>query len=158
MEYVVLAALFIAGFTLVFLVLRRIVNRWFESQAQLEKIQQEVEKMLIELNHAAGRNVDLIEERIRELKETLALVDKRIGLLRREEEKHEMGKNVYNKILMSVPAVACEKTKIEETPSINIRDRILNLYHSGFSSTMIANQLGKSVGEVELVISLSEKD
>lgn len=158
MEYVVLIALLIAGFAVMFLLLRRIVNRWFTSTSQLDRVEQEVEKLLVELNHATASNIDLIEARIRELKEMLAVVDKRIGLLKREEEKHEVGKKVYNKIVKTPPVPIIEQAAIPEPSVVSLRDKILNLYHSGFSSPMIASQVGKTVGEVELVISLSEKE
>jgi len=158
MEYLVLAGLIVVGFIILYLLLRRIVDRWFANAAQLDKIQQEVEKMLVELNHATSRNIDLIESRIRDLKEMLSTVDKRIGLLKREEEKHEMGKTVYNRIMKTPPLPVLDRKISDDTPPLNVRDRILNLYHSGFSSSMIANQVGKTVGEVELVISLAEKE
>lgn len=158
MEYVVLVALIVIGFTVLYLVLRRIVNRWFINAAQLDKIQQEVEKMLVELNHATSRNIDLIETRIQDLKEILATADKRIGLLKREEEKHEIGKTVYTRIMKNPSVPVINRNTVDDMPALNVRDRILNLHHSGFSSSMIANQVGKTVGEVELVISLSEKE
>jgi len=159
MEYLFLIIIAAVLFSVSYLLLRRIVHRWFVNGTQLEKIREEVEKMLVELNHTTSRNVDLLESRVAELRELLGTVDKRIALLKREAEKHDVGTRVYNRIVKSAPVVppgdARSETLISEPP---LRDKILNLYHSGFSSSMIASQTGKTIGEVELIISLAEKD
>ena len=60
--------------------------------------------MVVQLNQTTDRNVSLLEDRIRQLTELLAKADKKIGLLRREGEKHEVSQSVYNHLVKSRPA------------------------------------------------------
>jgi len=158
MEYAILViGLMGAGFFVIYLLLRRTVGRWFTSTAQIDKVKEEVERMLVELNHATSRNIDLIEARVVQLKEMLASVDKRIGLYKREMEKTELGKRVYSSIVKAQPPAVMKNEEPEPVSSVNIRDKVLNLYHAGFTTAVIANQLQSTIGEVELIISLAEK-
>ncbi|MBN2354346.1 MAG: hypothetical protein JXD23_17380 [Spirochaetales bacterium] len=158
MEYAILVVCLMgAGFFIMYLILRRTVGRWFSSTAQIDKVKEEVERMLVELNHATSRNIDLIEARVSQLKEMLAAVDKRIGLYRREMEKAELSKSVYSSIVKARPPEQAKNGSIEAAPSVNLRDKVLNLYHAGFTTALIANQLQSTIGEVELIISLAEK-
>jgi hypothetical protein len=159
MEYVVLIiGLCAAGFFALFLIFRRLINRWIANAAQLDTIRDEVGRMLVELNRTTGENIDLIEARVGQLREFLGTVDKRIALYRRETGKVETGKNVYNSIIRNKPVPAPERIESEIITTISLRDKVLNLYHAGFTSAMIANQLQSTVGEVELIIALAEKE
>jgi hypothetical protein len=159
MEYLVVTiCLLAAGFVALYLIFRRIIFRWFTGAAPLDKIKQEVERLLVELNHTTSRNIDLIEARVGQLRELLATVDKRIVLFKRESEKRERSASVYSSIMKTGPALPIEKKETEIITTISLRDKVLNLYHAGFTSAMIANQLQSSLGEVELIISLAEKE
>jgi hypothetical protein len=159
MEYVVLIiGLCAAGFFALFLIFRRMISRWISNAAQLDKIRDEVGRMLVELNRTTGQNIDLIEARVGQLREFLGTVDKRITLYKREAAKVEVGKGVYSSIIKNKPAPAPEKIEREIITTISLRDKVLNLYHAGFTSAMIANQLQSTVGEVELIIALAEKE
>ncbi|MBN1969032.1 MAG: hypothetical protein JW870_06665, partial [Candidatus Delongbacteria bacterium] len=48
-----------------------------------------------------------------------------------------------------------QKQIVEDDPSLSRRERILLLHKQGISSTVIANQTKATIGEVELIISLS---
>ena len=141
------------------LLLRRIIFRLFAKAAQLDAIKDEVEKTLVELNHATSRSIDLVEERLERLREFLASVDKRMVVFRRETEKADLGKKVYSSIIKKIPPPATPPPQDDEVvTTISLRDKVLNLYHAGFTTAMIANQLNSSIGEVELIISLAEKE
>ncbi len=159
MEYLfVIICLFAAGFVALYLILRRIIFRLFAKAAQLDTIKEEVEKTLVELNGATSRNIDLVEERIERLRSMLATVDKRMVVFRRETEKADLGKKVYSSIMRkpAIPEASPRDTEVITT--ISLRDKVLNLYHAGFTTAMIANQLNSSIGEVELIIALAEKE
>jgi len=163
----------------IYFLLKRFFTRWFSRTGQLENVQAEVEKMLVDLNHTTSGNIDLIEERIGSLKELLQGVDKRISLLKREAEKTETGNSLYSSILkkpmaerpvvdtqdrveISMPPPVRKPEPLPRRPApvmerSEIKDRVIELYNSGFSLAVIANQVGTSVGEVELIVSLTEK-
>lgn len=153
MELLFLTLLLSIGLIIIYLSLRQLVKGWLRNNSHLATIQKEIERFIIELNSTTARNIDLIETRVKELKELLDTIDKRITLLKREEEKHELSKTVYTKII--------NKGEVKEVNPDNsgpgLKERILNLYYAGFSSQAIAARVGKTIGEVELIISLAEK-
>ena len=160
MEYMfVIICLFAAGFFALYFLFRRIIFRLFSKAAQLDKIKEEVEKTLVELNHATSRNIDLVEERLERLREMLHLVDKRMGVFKREMEKTDISKKVYSSIIKNTTLTQADvRQDTEVVTTISLRDKVLNLYHAGFTTSMIASQLNSTIGEVELIISLAEKE
>ena len=88
----------IGGLLLVYALLRNRVRRATSAEAQIAEIRDEVSRLLVELNQTTDRNIALIEDRIASLNEQLTLADKKIGLLRREIEKHDVGAQVYNRL------------------------------------------------------------
>jgi len=98
-----------------------------------------------------------IEARVTRLRELLATVDKRIGLYQREwrgERRRNRCILLYARPKALRPPQPVEQTEIRNRLTISLRDKVLNLYHAGFTTAMIANQLQSTVGEVELIISL----
>ncbi len=135
------------SFLLLYIFLKRKLDKQYSKQGQIESIEHEVEKIIIELNQTTARNIGLIENKLKEIEALMGTTDKRLNILRRESEKHDLSKKVYNNLMESS----------NQHKNRNIKDEVIRLYSSGFPSEMIANQLGASVGEVELIISLAEK-
>ncbi len=100
MGYAVLITLIldIGGLLLIYVLLRDRVKRATSSDAQILEIRDEVSRLLVELNRTTDRNIALIEDRITSLNELLSAADKKIGLLRRESEKHDVGTQVYSRL------------------------------------------------------------
>jgi hypothetical protein len=100
MWYTILITLIIdvGGLLLVYVVLRDRVRRATTAEAQISEIRDEVSRLVVELNQTTDRNIALIEDRISSLNEQLSVADKKIGLLRREIEKHDVGTQVYNRL------------------------------------------------------------
>ncbi len=153
--FVLLAGILI-GWLVVYLLLRRRVDRATQTPAQIERIRDEVNRMIVQLNQTTDRNVSLLEDRIRQLTELLAKADKKIGLLRREGEKHEVSQTVYNHLVKSRPTPVAADGAEETSERRDRREEILRLSRAGFTPPAIARQINMSLGEVELVISLAE--
>ena len=100
MWYTILIMLIIdvGGLLLVYVLLRDRVRRATTAEAQISEIRDEVSRLVVELNQTTDRNIALIEDRISSLNEQLSVADKKIGLLRREIEKHDVGTQVYNRL------------------------------------------------------------
>ncbi|MQY76691.1 MAG: hypothetical protein GH155_03590 [Spirochaeta sp.] len=150
--FLLLAAL-ILGWYLQYLILKRKIEKKTDTGSHLEEVREEVARVIIELNQTTERNIALIEDRISCLRELLSTADKKIGLLKRESEKHEVSQRVYSK-LSARPVVNAAK---EENPKKDNQKEILRLHLSGFTPRIIAKRVGLSLGEVELIISLSER-
>jgi hypothetical protein len=100
MWYTVLITLIldVGGLLLIYVLLRDRVRRAASRDAQIAEIRDEVSRLLVELNRTTDRNIALIEDRIASLNELLSSADKKIGLLRRETEKHDVGTQIYSRL------------------------------------------------------------
>ncbi len=70
---------------------------------RIADIREEVSRLLVELNQTTDRNIGLMEDRIASLNEQLVTADKKIALLRREIEKHDVGTQVYSRLVEARP-------------------------------------------------------
>jgi|GEM_PF-6842978 len=100
MWYTVLITLIldVGGLLLIYALLRDRVRRAASSDAHIAEIRDEVSRLLVELNRTTDRNIALIEDRIASLNELLSSADKKVGLLRRETEKHDVGTQIYSRL------------------------------------------------------------
>jgi hypothetical protein len=100
MWYTILISLVVdfGGLLIVYLVLRDRVRRATSVESRVSEIRDEVSRLLVELNRATDRNIALMEDRITALNEGISTADKKIGLLRRETEKHDVGAQIYSRL------------------------------------------------------------
>jgi hypothetical protein len=100
MWYTILVTLVVdfGGLLLVYVLLRDRVRRATTSDSQIEQIRAEVSRLLVELNQATDRNIALMEDKIASLNDALSAADKKIGLLHREIEKHDVGSRIYSRL------------------------------------------------------------
>ena len=90
------------------------------------------------------------------MKDILDSADKRILLIKREVERHDMSSGVYSKIQEKIQT---QKMKIPETEpeqTVSVAE-VMELSHKGISTELIARKLDISAGEVELMISLQDR-
>ena len=153
MEKVVLiAAALLGGYAVVYQLLKKKIERSCDPEALLGRIREEVNRIIVELNQTTDRNIALVEDRIGRLMDLLAKADKKIGLLQREGEKHEVSAKLYS-------ALAKSKAPPEPEPEAgkDVREEVIRLHQAGFPASLISRRLGAPLGEVELIISLSER-
>ena len=96
----------LGGLLLVYVLLRDRVRRATTANAQIEEIRDEMSRLVVDLNQTTDRNIALIEDRIASLNELLSAADKKIGLLSREIEKHDMGNRMYSRLAGGRPSRA----------------------------------------------------
>ena len=97
----------LAGF---WLLARRWLARRLSAPRQAADLGEEVGRLVTELNQVAERNVVLLEDRVTALNELLAAADKKIGLLRREMERHEAGALVYGRLATPAARAAAARS------------------------------------------------
>ena len=122
MWYTILITLVVdfGGLLIVSLLLRDRVRRATSSDSRIAEIREEMGRLLVELNQATDRNIALMEDKITVLNEAISTADKKIGLLRRETEKHDVGSQIYSRLAegrpyrspVSAPAAA-EAARVE---------------------------------------------
>jgi hypothetical protein len=137
----------LVSFLVLYLLLKKRLDKQYSHDAQIGKIEKEVEKIITELNRTTERNIGILENKILEIENLMTSTDKRLGVLKRESEKHDLSQKIYANL---APSTANNANR-------DIKAEVMRLYESGFPSGMIANQLGASIGEVELIISLAGK-
>src|SRR5208283_2745127 len=100
MSYAILITLVVdlGGIVLVYLLLRDRVRRAVSAESRISEIREEVSRLLVELNQATDRNIALMEDKITVLNDAISTADKKIGLLRRETEKHDVGSQIYSRL------------------------------------------------------------
>jgi hypothetical protein len=153
---ILIVALIVAGYLVIYFILKRKLSRVLDPSSVLREIRGEVDRIIVELNQTTDRNISLIEDRIRRVSELLEQADKKIGLLRRESEKQEMATRVYSELKRF------EGSRGEDAPApagggAGARAGVVALYEQGISPSMIARQLGITLGEIELILSLAGK-
>jgi DNA invertase Pin-like site-specific DNA recombinase len=155
--------LILVGFLLLYLLLRRRIESRTDASALLAQVRNEVDRIIVELNQTTDRNVSLLEDRLASLADLLAQADKKIGLLRRESEKHDTSTQIYSRILQRRPAAEASggregaEQKGEEAPRKpeELREQVLRLHAAGLSASMIARRLGITLAEIDLIVSLA---
>jgi hypothetical protein len=106
MWYTILITLVVdlGGLLLIYALLRDRLRRAASASTQIAELRDEVSRLVIELNQTTDRSVALLEDRIANLNDLSAAADKKMGLLRREIEKHDMGNQVYSRIAAARPS------------------------------------------------------
>ena len=163
--FVALAAV-LAGLALVYLLLRSRIDRGIARLDPAAEIREELASVMVEMNRTTERNIALLEDRIGRLSQLLADADRKIALLRRESEKHETSRMVYTHLAKAAaekplaqppPQAAAESARAPAPPEETLESKVMRLEREGFSPAVIANRVGSTVGEVELIISLARR-
>lgn len=145
-----------------FVYFRRRIDRALETGTIVKAIQDEVNQMIVDINGTTDRNIALIEERIERLQGLLAGADKRISVLKRESERGKVAEEVYTQLkprgpLAEAPVPPAAPKPTEPPAAKSPREEVLELHSQGMDSKRIASKVNKTLGEVELIISLGER-
>lgn len=132
-----------------FLYFRRRISSVLQTTNIVQQIQREVDEMIVELNQTADRNIGLMEERLERLSALISDADKRIGVLKRESDRSKVSETVYTQLR---PKITPPPPPAE--PRKSARDEVLELYRQGVEPKEIAARVNKTLGEVDLIISL----
>ncbi|MBN2735424.1 MAG: hypothetical protein JXR70_00495 [Spirochaetales bacterium] len=156
-NFILTLAIVVSGLAILYFILWARIKRMVHPQKILNDISGEVEKILVELNSTTDQNIQLIEDRIRLLKEHLILADKKIALLKRDTGRPSVSIE-YNDIISKKRPVTIEPSpSLKISEELPLKDKVLMYYSEGFTPAMIASKVDLPVGEVELIISLAEQ-
>jgi hypothetical protein len=103
---------------LVYLLARRRINHLLSGGEALNAIQDEINRLVVELNQTSDRNIGIIEERLNRLRKLVDEADRKIMLLGKESEKVRLGTDVYDKLKKSKSLVSEDQTR-ETSPKAN---------------------------------------
>ncbi|MFN2311823.1 MAG: DUF6115 domain-containing protein [Spirochaetia bacterium] len=158
MNIFVVLGLNLVALAIGFLVLSSRLDRRVGSEQVIDEIRREVGSLLVELNQTTEQNIALIEERIDQLNEAVQKADQRITLLDRETERKQEGGELYTDIIKRSAERRRRDTVVSpEATAESTTEQILSLHRKGIAPNIIANRVGSTVGEIELIISLHDR-
>lgn len=73
-------------------------RKLFSTEDIIASTREQMEKMISDINHNAGRNIELIEDRIKQLKMIIADADRHVEMARREIDVQKANLSYQNKI------------------------------------------------------------
>lgn len=97
-QFSVLLALNIAGLLFIFLFVRSRIRQALDAEGLKEILRQEIGQLVRDLNQTTDRNVTLMEDALRSLKEAVAEADRRVEVLRRESGRRVQEGAVYDRL------------------------------------------------------------
>jgi len=157
MIYVVNISIILLCAVFLYLILKRRIEKSIDPKALINEIRVEVDRIILQMNNTTERNISLIEDKIAALSDLLDKADKKIIVLKRESEKYSMSKD-YSTIIQKSKKNVIKDTKGNEPVfESDIKEKVIKLYHEGFSPSVIASHISLPVGEVELIISLMNR-
>jgi hypothetical protein len=108
-QFLILAAIDVAGLFAIWFILRARVGRYLELESLLSGVREEARALITEMNETADRNVSLVEDRMKSLGELLDEADRRMGLVRRELGARSAEREVYARLSKRRPIVPEEE-------------------------------------------------
>ncbi len=160
-----------------FIYLRYYVSHRTSHEKILSDLQNEVGRLVADIDAATDRDLSLIEDRVKALKALLDDTDRRIVSYRRELDRRVTEEQAYAELGRRRRPVSQEPIVIkeQETPqSIEIKsprfirsarelnpkpppisEQVLDLYRASIDPALIATKLGITIAEVELIINLT---
>lgn len=95
--------LIVIGIQIVFCILAVIwlryrLARFFSDSSTVDSVRQEVNSLLMELDASAERNINIMEDRLQQLRQLLAESDKRLSLLTQESRNRQKENDVYSRL------------------------------------------------------------
>ncbi len=156
----------IINIILIYYIYKKIITRYSEPEKRLTS---EINSLIIEFNKISKNNIDLIEDRIEEVKNLLKLMDKKkeeLEKLKNDLENNRAYKNIDNTHRINITdniisEINNKTSRSKKRPKKVIKNKkedkytlILNLYKKNKTIKEIAEILGISRGEVKLYIDL----
>jgi len=140
----------------------------FSSARILGDIRSEIDRLIMDLGRETDRDVAILEDRIRGLRELMDEADRRILLADREESKRktlpeipapevtpeQTPEQTEPVIIYTKPRISRRESQIE--PEIPVRERAIQMARKDISPEIIAKTLGISQGEVDLILTMND--
>jgi predicted nucleic acid-binding Zn-ribbon protein len=124
-----------------------------------DKFRDEVSKLITEFNRVSNTNINILEDKIEDLKNIIKLADDKIIKLNSKLTDLEILANRNNRSVSVKEPVIRQKIKpLPKKATLNEKkERIKELVNAGFSIEEIAKAVNMSKGEVQLVLELKNK-
>ncbi|MDA3850364.1 MAG: hypothetical protein PF447_03750 [Spirochaetaceae bacterium] len=145
---------------LLFYYLKRRLDSLSRDDGQIQRVRQELNQLIMELDLTTERNIELLENKIGELKGISNEAQREIQLLRQQKEEYSQALNRYRELGRKENNLIGKKIHQEEkhtepSKKLSPKERVLQQFRGGAAPEEIARIEEIPLGEVELIISLN---
>lgn len=168
------------------IVFYRIISRRFSQDAYSKRIREEVNKLIIDIEHESNNAITILDNKMRQIEKLTADIDKHIILVEQEHNKRIFQQQFNENYQMQKVKKEQEATqremqlrafeqsdiandphkheieiykKIINTPepsALSQREQVIELAKQGFSSDFIAERVSLPLGEIALILSINK--
>lgn len=153
------------------IVFYRKVSHNFSQNAYRDRIREEVNRLIIDIEHESDHAVTILEDKIRQIEKLLTDTDRHLALVEQEHEKWNHQKQFIEEYRLSREEAATPSagkkdsitvyTKPTGTPDaarassiLDPRQQVVELARQGFSIDFIAEKVDLPLGEIALILSI----
>jgi hypothetical protein len=152
------------------------IRRRTSREGILAGYQEEVNRLIAEIDRATDRDAQLVEDRVAALRKILEDADRRIAVLSRDLDRRRAGTELYTALGVRRPAPeplspppeadrpsgdaavpAAPDSGPAAPPARPLTERVQELARQGLAAQLIAARLGVSLSEVELALAVSRR-
>lgn len=145
----------------------------FSQNAYRDRIREEVNRLIIDIEHESDHAVTVLEDKIRQVEKLISDTDKHIALAEQEHEKWRTQKDFLehyqlprqensepapevkkNTVMVYKKPTGASETAVKPPPFLNSRDQVIELARQGFSIDFIAEKVDLPLGEIALILSI----
>ncbi len=145
----------------------------FSQNAYRDRIREEVNRLIIDIEHESDHAVTILENKISQIEKLLSDTDKHIALVEQEHEKWRTQKEFLdayrtpkqegaepiselkkNSIMVYKKPIGAPQTTIKTFLPLNPREQVVELARQGFSIDFIAEKVDLPLGEIALILSI----
>ena len=145
----------------------------FSQNAYRDRIRDEVNRLIIDIEHESDHAVTVLEDKIRQIEKLISDMDKHIALVEQEHEKWNTQKEFLeryqapkqkeaepaldakkNSVMIYKKPLGTPEVAIKNAPLLNPREQVIELARQGFSIDFIAEKVDLPLGEIALILSI----
>ena len=146
----------------------------FSQNAYRDRIREEVNRLIFDIEHESDHAVTVLEDKIRQIEKLISDTDKHIALVEQEHEKWRtqqafldqyqaakgqaadpVGDGAKNPVMIYKKPIGIPPVSEMKTNSfLNPREQVIELARQGFSIDFIAEKVDLPLGEIALILSI----
>jgi len=145
----------------------------FSQNAYRDRIREEVNRLIIDIEHESDHAVTILEDKIQQIEKLLSDTDKHIALVEQEHEKWNAQKEFLeryrnpnqkeaevsadtkkNTVMIYKKPIGMPEAAAHASPLLNPREQVIELARQGFSIDFIAEKVDLPLGEIALILSI----
>jgi len=150
----------------------RKIARSFSQNAYRDKLREEVNRLIIDIEHESDHAVTILEDKIRQVEKLMSDTDRHIALVEQEHEKWNVQKQFIqdhqaskedaqhpteqkkDSIMIYTKPRGNSDAAIKTPPILDPRKQVVEFARQGFSIDFIAKKVDLPLGEIALILSI----